>query len=446
MRNKRPTVEDQELVQSTIDDNSMVTGDTGAARPVVVLATSPNLDKLVVFPGDSEVAVGRRIEGSGRVAEIDDERVSREHATVRFDRDAWLIRDRDSRNGTYVDGARISGETRRRGNAVMRVGHTVLLLIRDGRGYDPLPEDRDDHVIGPELARVYDEIRRHASDSTLLVHGESGSGKELIARLYHASGPRSDGPFVAVNCAAIPEGVAERLLFGSRAGAFSGARDAVGFLQSADGGTLFLDEIAELDLAVQAKLLRALELREVTPIGATAPTSIDIGVIAASHQSLRAQVALRKFRDDLFYRLSRTTVRLPPLRERKLDIVRLVLRELATIDRDLVAHGRLIEACCIRPWPGNVRELLDAVRRAASVARAAGRKVVRHEDLPAEAGLPIAEEPAADQASPSGIDKHAVVEALARAGNVVSVAARTLGIHRTQLYRLMDKFGIARDS
>src|SRR5207302_3808795 len=124
----------------------------------------------------------------------------------------------------------------------------------------------------------------------------------------HASGPRAGGPLVAVNCAAIPEGVAERLLFGSRKGAFSGAQDAVGYLQSAHGGTLFLDEIADLDPAVQAKLLRAIETREVQPVGANAAIAVDVGVVAASHRELRAEVAAKQVRDDLYYRLAHAGV------------------------------------------------------------------------------------------------------------------------------------------
>jgi transcriptional regulator with PAS, ATPase and Fis domain len=321
---------------------------------------------------------------------------------------------------------------------VLRLGHTVFLLVRDVRGYEELPVECGDHVVGPELARIYDQVRRHAADPTLLVHGESGSGKELVARLYHTAGPRADGPFLAVNCAAIPEGVAERLLFGSRKGAFSGAQDATGYLQGAHGGTLFLDEIADLDPGVQAKLLRAIEAREVLPVGATLPIAIELGIVAASHRELRTEVAAKRFRDDLFYRLARTTLRLPPLRERKLDVARLVARELAGLE----AHPRLVETCCVRPWPGNVRELLGALQLAKHAADAAGRTLVRAEDLPAEAGMPVGDEP---MRAGAAIDRDAITAALERANGVVSVAARALGVHRTQLYRLMDKHGIARD-
>src|SRR5262249_47546586 len=155
---------------------------------------------------------------------------------------------------------------------------------------------------------------------TLLVHGESGSGKELAARLYHDAGPRGAGPFVAVNCAAIPDRVAERLLFGAKKGAVSGATDAAGYAQSADGRTLFVDEIAERDGAVQAKVLAGHEAAEVLPVGAAAGVRVDVGVVAATHRDLRVAVAERRFRDDLYYRLARPAVVMPPLRARRGDI------------------------------------------------------------------------------------------------------------------------------
>jgi DNA-binding NtrC family response regulator len=424
-------------VDSTIDDVSDAAG-AAASLPVVVLVSVGTTPQVCVMPVVGELVLGRRIEAGNQVVEIDDERVSRAHATVRYDQGTWVIGDRDSHNGTYVDGARVVGEVRRRNDCVVRLGHSVFLLVHDGRGYDELPVADDDQIIGVELARVYDQVRRHADDPTLLVHGESGSGKELVARLYHASSARAAGPFVAVNCAAVPEGVAERLLFGSRKGAFSGAQDAVGYLQSAHGGTLFLDEIADLDPAVQAKLLRAIETREITPVGANSPIAIELGVIAASHRELRAEVAAKRFRDDLFYRLARTTLRVPPLRERRLDIARLVARELGRN-----AHARLLEACCIRPWPGNVRELLGALALAKATARGEGRELVRLEDLPADVGVAMTTAEPAPVATT--LDKAAILDALARAGGVVSNAARALGLHRTQLYRLMDKHGIARE-
>jgi transcriptional regulator with PAS, ATPase and Fis domain len=429
-------------VTDTIDDVSSVAGGTGEAdAPVVLLVFVGTKPEVRVWDATKPISLGRE--------RVDDERMSKDHAIVKFERAAWTITDRGSRNGTFVDGERIIGDVRARGMPVVRCGHSIFLCVSDGRGYDAALADRGEHVVGPELARLHAHVRRHAQSPTLLVHGESGSGKELIARLYHAEGPHAAGPFVAVNCATIPEGVAERLLFGARKGAFSGATDAPGYLQSAHGGTLLLDEIADLDPAVQAKLLRALETREVMPVGATAAVNIDLGVVAASHRELRSAVAAKSFREDLYYRLAHAVVHVPPLRARKLDLARLVVRELAAIDQALAAHARLIEACCTRPWPGNVRELRAAVHGAALAARDAGRSVVRLEDLPAGAGQTLTEPTQTAGASPRGlamsmIDKTAVLGALEAANGVVSVAARSLGLHRTQLYRLMEKHGIPR--
>jgi transcriptional regulator with PAS, ATPase and Fis domain len=426
-------------------DASSVSEREVAEPRIVMLATGTQPASLVLA---SHAELGRRIAAGGATHEIADERMSRDHARVTWQRDAWVISDLDSRNGTFVDGERITGETKRRGDVILRLGHTLFALLADGRGH-PAP-DRDP-VIGPELARAYDEIRRHAAADALLIQGESGSGKELAARLFHQSGPRKRGPFVAVNCAAIPEGVAERLLFGAKKGAFSGAIEALGHFQMAAGGTLFLDEIAELDPNVQAKLLRVFETHEVVPIGATNGTPLDLAIVAASHRDLRVEVADRRLRDDLYHRIARVNVHLPPLRDRKVDIARLVQHEIARVHESLAAHAKLVETCCLRPWPGNVRELRAAVHRAATEALAANRQIVRIEDLALTAGMPLgASQPETSverrpPTSPTELDKAAVMAALVRANGVVSVAARELGLHRTQLYRLMDKYGIARD-
>ncbi|MBC7973596.1 MAG: sigma 54-interacting transcriptional regulator [Myxococcales bacterium] len=396
--------------------------------------------EMRVLPTPAEL--GRRCIAGGKIYEIDDERMSRDHARIAIERGEWQITDRASHNGTYVDGERVHGEVRKRGDVVVRLGQTVFVLVNDGRGHTAnVPTGP---VVGPELARVYNDIRHSAIEDRLLIHGESGSGKELAARLYHEAGPRRAGPFVAVNCAAIPEGVAERLLFGSRRGAFSGAIDAPGHFQSASGGTLLLDEIAELDLALQAKLLRVLETREVVPVGATHGTPVDVGVVAATHRDLRHELAARRFREDLYYRLAHMTVYLPPLRARKVDIARLVQRELGAVSPTLVVHARLMEACCIRPWPGNIRELRSAIRQAAQAALTAGRNVVRFADLAASAGMPIGREGDVAQEPPAAIaiDKATLLAALTRTNHVVSAAARVLGMHRTQLYRALAKHGI----
>jgi DNA-binding NtrC family response regulator len=277
-------------------------------------------------------------------------------------------------------------------------------------------------------SRALAEVTQHAGAPTLLVHGESGTGKELAARRFHTTGPRAAGPLVAVNCATIPHGIAERVLFGARKGTYSGAAtDSLGCVREADRGTLFLDEIAELEPAVQAKLLRALETRVIVPL-------------AASHQDLRAAVAARTFREDLYFRLAHPAVRIPPLRERRADIPRLVARMLAA---NLQPHARLVEACCLRTWPGNVRELRNAIGQAAARAVAAGRSLVRAEDLPEHAGRVVEASPIVAKASPRSITRDAVIAALAGATGNISAAARALGLHRTQLRRLIDHHRIA---
>jgi transcriptional regulator with PAS, ATPase and Fis domain len=440
----------------TVDDVTSIVAEAAAPPAVVLVAT----DRAIVHRG---FAVGKGLP-IGRVGavehgiELDDERVSRQHAEVARRGKDWIVRDLGSRNGTFVDGNRVTGELAIAGDHVVRVGHSVLLLLEHGGDQLARGKDDADAVIGPELAQVHADIKRHAGAPTLLVHGDSGTGKELAARLYHQSGPRADGPFVPVNCAAIPEGVAERLLFGARKGAFSGATDAVGWVQSAHGGTLFLDEVAELDAAVQAKLLRVLESREVVPVGAAAGVRVDLGVVAATHRDLRTAVSERAFRDDLYYRLARPMVHLPPLRARRADIPRLIRRTLTELDRGLAAHAKLVEACLLRPWPGNVRELVHAIRDAATAARGADREVVRVEDLPLHAGELVhgaapaparptrttgeVAVPAAPAAPVVERTREDLEAALAAAGGNVSAAARSLGLHRTQLYRMLEKHGL----
>jgi DNA-binding NtrC family response regulator len=435
--------------RETIDDvASVLGGDHPPVPGVILVASGREPTRRVLAEGAIHLTLGRSIATSSGRLSLDDGRMSREHASIERVGNDWIIRDLASRNGTFVDGERIVDQVQVRGDAVVRCGHTVFLLLADAREQDR-DHDIGDWVIGPELARVLGDVRRHAAAPTLLVHGESGAGVELVARHYHQQGPRASGPFVAVDCAAIPEGAAERLLFGD-------AASAAGYLQNAAGGTLFLDEIAELDLAVQAKLLRAVESREVTPVGASTPIRVDAGVVAASHRDLRGAVASRRFRGDLYHRLAHPVVEVPPLRQRRGDIPLIVSREVAQVDRGLAIHPRLVEICCARPWPGNVRELQRAVREAAEAAVAAGRDVVRPEDLALVAGVTFSDEPSGPitatgsgmsvrpRVSPAEVDRAAVEAALEASAGNVSAAARSLGLHRTQLYRLLQRFGMAR--
>ncbi len=374
-----------------------------------------------------------------------DDRLSRKHLRVER-RQGFVVHDLGSRNGTWVDGARVTSPVAAESGAVVRGGRTLMLLVDDVQPFEASGVHASaTGVAGPRLSTVFDAIARAALQAgTLLLRGESGTGKERAARAYHALGPAALGPFVPVNCATLPEGVAERLLFGARKGAFSGATDSDGLVRSAHGGVLFLDEIGELGLEVQAKLLRLLESREVLPLGATRPVRVDVRFAFATHRDLRADTAAGRFRADLFYRIEQPCIELPPLRERREEIP-----FLCATASSLPLHAAFVEACLLRSWPGNVRELLRNVAQACEVALEAKATEVLVEHLPPEAGRafgPRSESsllgPRSEGSSEREPDLEAVREALRVHGGNVSAAARSLGVHRTQLRRWIERYAL----
>jgi two-component system NtrC family response regulator len=281
------------------------------------------------------------------------------------------------------------------------------------------------------------------SEATTLITGETGTGKELIARAIHAHGVRRTKPFVAVNCAAIPAELLESELFGHKRGAFTGATsDRMGAFRDAAGGTLFLDEIGDMDVTMQAKILRALQEREVTPVGGK-PTPVDVRVIAATHRDLQALVREGRFREDLFYRLHVVPIELPPLRDRLADIVPLAELFLSRAGKRLGADAaaRLLTYS----WPGNVRELKNAMERAAVLVRGV---VVRAVDLNFIAASKSPDSVAIDwpdEDIPSAIarlEAMLIRRALLRSDGNRAEAARTLGIHRQLLYAKMKRYGL----
>jgi DNA-binding NtrC family response regulator len=395
-----------------------------------------------IVPGGGTVELGR---GAVRGVRIEDGTMSRKHASVARAGAGWQVRDLGSRNGVIVDGERVADAELARPR-VMRLGESIFLFCDDARRFLDAAVERGERVMGPTLGRVWEQIAAAArGGETLHVTGESGSGKELAARAFHAAGPRAAGPFVAVNCAAIPEGVAERLLFGARKGAFSGAHENVeGYVQTAHGGTLFLDEVGELDLGVQAKLLRVLETHEVLALGESRPRRVELGICSATHRELRNQVAERRFREDLYFRIGRPHVVVPPVRERLEEIPFFIERELAAVDGKLRADASFVEICLSRPWPGNVRELIAEVREAARAALADGAVVVDAKRLAANAGRSFSEDDDEPAARPPGtMPAREIIEAaLRREGGKIATAARVLGIHRNQLRRWLAKHHI----
>ncbi len=308
----------------------------------------------------------------------------------------------------------------------------------------------------PAMIELYKEIARVApSRSTVLVIGESGTGKELVARSIHKHSPRASGPFVPVNCGALTETLLEAELFGHTRGAFTGAeRDRKGLWEEAEGGTLFLDEIGETSPAMQVKLLRALQEGEIRRVGSTRAVHVDARVVAATNRDLEKEVKAGRFREDLFYRLSVVTLRVPPLRERRSDIPLLAERFLrrasadAGRERPLRFTDEALALLAAYEWNGNVRELESAVGYAALRARGAE---VAPEDLPAK--LQTAQLRAAASRSPLAslyadlptldeLERRYLLHVLEAAGGNRTRAAEILGIDRRTLYRMAERFEI----
>lgn len=382
--------------------------------------------------------------GRVELAEDDtqDPLISRQHLRLRFDGSNWLARDLGSRNGTFLGGAAFEGEVSVAPGSLLRVGGALLIPALDILGFQRYGLGlREGIVGGPALRKALETValsRRADMLPSLLISGESGTGKEIAAQVFHDSGPKPGAPFVAVNCATIPKEIAERLLFGSRRGAFSGATDAPGHVQTAHGGTLFLDEIAELDADVQTKLLRMLETRQVLRLGATNDEPVDVRVCAATWRDLRQEVAAGRFREDLYFRIGQPEIRLPALRERIEEMPWHIQQLLDACRAPLGVSATFVEACAARTWPGNVRELRAEVRRAAAL-RVQDGEALTAEDLAPQAGQPIG---GGTLAAAATFPADEIAAALtAEDGNVLG-AARRLGIHRNKIRRWLERFGL----
>ena len=303
----------------------------------------------------------------------------------------------------------------------------------------------------PAMRRVLDLARRAAaSDATVLVTGESGTGKERLARFIHATSPRRDGAFVAIDCGALPDTLLESELFGHRRGAFTGAtHDKEGLFVSASGGTIFLDEIGETSPALQVRLLRVLQERVVRPVGATRDVPVDVRVVAATHRDLEAMVGEGRFRQDLYYRLCVVPLRLPPLRERREDVLPLAQAFIAETCRrnhcgPCSLSSSVLDALQSYLWPGNVRELQNVIERA--VVLAGDKPQIQLDDLPpelrgapahlaGEAGaiLPLAE-----------VERRHILATLERLGGDRKATAKALGISANTLWRRLKRYGLVR--
>ena len=320
----------------------------------------------------------------------------------------------------------------------------------------PLPPV-EHHVVGqyalvgqsPSMLEVYKLMARVGpSAATVLIQGESGTGKEVVARAIHLDGPHSAAPFVAVNCAAIPENLLESELFGHEKGAFTGAvTRKIGRFEHAVGGTLFLDEVADMSLALQAKILRAVQEREIERVGGGEPIPVDVRLIAATNRDLKEAIAQGRFREDLYYRLAGVTIRLPTLAERGDDLVLLTayfVRQFAE------RYGKRIQAMSDRAldllrnhaWVGNVRELRNVLERAVIVATG---DVLRAEHLPDEfrgEEATLGDRPQGALLTLAELEARHISRVLAHTHGQIGSAAEILGIHRNTLTRKMKEYGL----
>ncbi len=412
---------------------------------------------LETLPVGRPLVLGREDLGGNPVP---DDRCSREHADLSWANGQFVVTDRESRNGSFLDGVQFRGTRTASDGAVLRLAHTVMLLLADLRPYLTRHVTTGEFVIGPRMQEVLDRVVvARQRDSHLLVLGETGSGKELIARRFSEAGERR-GPFIAVNCAAIPAATAAQQLFGAARGAYTDARaNHEGFFLVADGGVLFLDEIAELDLDVQATLLRTIQSGEVQVLGENTPRHVEVCVVAASHQNLKQAIERGTFREDLYFRLFQSELKVPPLRERREEMPWLMQSVVEAASRTL--HASIVEAALLRHWPGNVRELLAQTQRATETAGRQDSAAVRVEHLDVEAGVRRASAPAgatsgvvaaataaatAPRARPvtgryESFTREQLEAALQSCGSIAA-AARSLNLHRTQLYRLLRTHGL----
>jgi two-component system NtrC family response regulator len=315
--------------------------------------------------------------------------------------------------------------------------------------------------VSPAMKQVLSVADRvAATDATVLITGESGTGKEVVARRIHVRSRRAEGPFVAVNCAAIPGELLESELFGHARGAFTGAvRDRAGRFRQAAGGTLFLDEVGEIPLPLQAKLLRVLQERAVDVVGGDRSVPVDVRILAATNRDLPERIREGTFREDLYYRLNVVEIRVPPLRERPEDIPPLVdyFMKDTSADRELTVPPAVIEELKSRPWPGNVRELSNACERMAVLCR--GNEVSLGDLPPAASKARGAEAAAGAEGSGEGwpplppgglslvdLEKRVIERALQLKGGNITQAAAYLRIPRHILVYRIEKFGIRRDA
>jgi DNA-binding NtrC family response regulator len=447
-------------IQEVADGNHLetptwVTSFQGLPRTVNVrrcrleVVAGPDVGKIIEL-AQPTIMIGR----TGADLNLTDPKVSGLHAELRLQSDGYRIRDLGSTNGTHVRGVRIVDGFIAPGSTI-QIGKSAVV-------FDPLDESvsvplwhesRLHGLIGGSapMRHMFDLINRFAqSDATVLIQGETGAGKEGVADAIHQCSPRREGPFVVLDCSAIPEQLFEDQIFGHEQGAFTGAGKAtVGVFEAAHGGTLFLDEIGELPLDVQSKLLRAVETRKIRRVGSTKVVACDVRIIAATNRDLATEVNRGTFRSDLFYRLSVAKLAVPALRERREDIPLLVehfLRQLtATIgNKDPRLPDDFGARAQRHAWPGNVRELRNAVERACLLPNhptlgfeAPPKKEGQFGEVDIDVPFKVAKQKLVDE-----FDRKYLEQLLEAHDNNISAAARAAGIERMSIYKMIRRLGL----
>jgi len=400
----------------------------------VVVADGPDRGAHAVS-SDDELTIGT---AQGCNLLVTDTAVSRHHCAIRVTARGLEVRDLGSTNGTFIGDHEVVRGYIRSGTR-LRLGNTtvVVTILADEIAQPLANEGRFGDLIGssPAMRRLYPMLESCArSDATVLVQGETGTGKEIIAEAIHLASPRRNQPFVVVDCSALPRQLTESELFGHVRGAFTGAdADRIGAFEQAQGGTVFLDEIGELALDLQPLLLRALESHTIRRVGTNDQRDIDVRVIAATHRDLRVEVNEKRFRADLYYRLNVLRVVVPPLRERDGDIRLLASHFWQTFAPGRPISDELVVELEAQSWPGNVRELRNMIERTALVGH-----------VPSSSGADDAPYGEAKERAIAEWEKRWLQRLLVAHDHNLSRAARAAQMGRSYLRQLVRKHGLAR--
>jgi transcriptional regulator with GAF, ATPase, and Fis domain len=421
--------------------------------------------KLVVIKGaqrGTEFVIAADVIRIGKAPENDlvlaDETVSRVHFEIVRDAKGYLVRDMKSTNGTFLDSAEVK-EAYLRAGSVIKAGEVELKFTPFEERIEILPSEKEalGEMVGksPAMREIFGLVERIApTDATVLIEGETGTGKDMIARTLHQLSPRGDKPFIVVDCGAVAGTLIESELFGHEKGAFTARQGA---FELASGGTVFLDELGELSLDLQPKLLRVLEQRELRRVGGTKTIKVDLRVIAATRKDLRSEVEKGKFREDLFFRLNVVPITAPPLRERREDIPMLIdhmLKAFAPQGENAQLTEATRQALMAHDWPGNVRELRNVIERALALgadpgmlvaplgpdAAAANAKGVALRDaIEFEPGVSFRD---TKEKWTELFERRYLTWLIKRADGNISKAARDADMDRKYLHKLLRKYGI----